>query len=73
MTKRWLFILILSLSCGFAHAQGCSMCTKTAGELDDKSAKGLNAGILYLAALPLSILGTVGFVWWKHNKQRNGE
>lgn len=50
-----------------AHAQ-CAMCTKTAASLDDKSAKGLNAGILYLAAMPLMIMGIIGFKWYQRNK-----
>lgn len=60
------------LVCGavFAHAQGCSVCTKTASELGEHTARGLNNGILYLAALPLGILGTIGFVWWRHNKSQ---
>ena len=65
--KKWLLILLLSVSSVVSgYAQGCSLCTKTAASLDDKSAKGLNSGILYLAALPLAIIGTVGFVWWKN-------
>ena len=51
-----------------ALAQGCSVCTKTAAGLDSKSAKGLNAGILYLALLPAGIMGTVGFFWWRSRK-----
>ena len=62
-----LFILLLLPA--MASAQGRSVCTKTASGLDDKSAKGMNKGILYLAAFPLTILGTIGFVWWRHNKQ----
>jgi len=46
----------MALSVGQAIGQ-CSMCTKTAASLDDKSARGLNAGILYLAALPLCMMG----------------
>ncbi len=57
-------VLILGVS-GAAVAQGCSVCTKTAAGLEDKSARGLNGGILYLAALPLSIMGTLGFLWWR--------
>lgn len=68
MLKRLVIILFLSCITPVVFAQGCSLCTKTAGELDDKSAKGLNNGILYLAALPATILGTLGFVWWKHNR-----
>ncbi|OSZ78107.1 hypothetical protein CAP35_07540 [Chitinophagaceae bacterium IBVUCB1] len=67
--KKWLLIVVLMFAVAeAANAQGCAMCTKTAAGLDDKSARGLNGGILYLAMLPLGILGTVGFIWWKHNK-----
>jgi hypothetical protein len=67
--KKWLFILTFLLSLNaVSYAQGCSVCTKTAQGLDAKSAKGLNAGILYLAFLPLGIIGTLGYVWWKFNK-----
>ena len=59
--------LLLTLSSPVL-AQGCAVCTKTAANLDDKGAKGLNGGILYLAFLPLVIMGTVGFVWWKSNR-----
>jgi len=57
-------VLMLSVA-GTAAAQGCSVCTKTAQGLDDKSAKGLNGGILYLALLPLGIMGSLGYVWWR--------
>lgn len=66
--KRLLIVLMLICTAPAVYAQGCSLCTKTAGELDDKSAKGLNNGILYLAALPMTILCTVGFVWWRSNR-----
>lgn len=68
MSKKLLLVLMLSCAAPAVYAQGCAMCTKTASDLDDNSAKGLNGGILYLAALPLTIMGTIGFVWWKHNK-----
>ena len=66
--KKWLLVVMLSMSAApAATAQGCAMCTKTASELDNKSARGLNGGILYLAMLPLGILGTVGYMWWRKN------
>ncbi len=49
-------------------AQGCSVCTQTAAGLGQGSAHGLNKGILYLAALPLIFMSTVGYIWWKRNK-----
>lgn len=60
--------LLVMLSAGVAKGQGCSVCTKTAQGLDDKSAKGLNGGIIYLAFLPLTIMCTVGYFWWRGNK-----
>ncbi len=64
--KRLVFIALLACSVAPpAMGQGCSVCTKTAQGLDDKSAKGLNGGILYLALLPLGIMGTLTYFWWK--------
>jgi hypothetical protein len=69
MKKRLLIALVFVLLAPVAWGQGCAICTKTAAGLGDKSAKGLNSGILYLAALPLGIMGTIGFIWWRHNKE----
>lgn len=68
--KKWLLIvgLLLALMPAIAKAQGCAVCTKTASTLDQKSARGLNGGILYLAFLPITILGTVGFFWWRQGR-----
>jgi hypothetical protein len=46
----------------------CSLCTKTAAGLDDNAAKGLNAGILYLAAMPLGIMLFIGLRWYRSYK-----
>ena len=46
----------------------CSICTKTAQQLGDKPAKGLNSGIIYLMVAPLAIMGFVGYRWWRNNK-----
>ena len=62
--------MMLLVTAPAVYAQGCSMCTKTAAGLDDKSARGLNGGILYLAALPLALMGTIGFIWWRSNKSQ---
>jgi hypothetical protein len=68
MKKLVLIAGLTVVTSGAAVAQGCSVCTKTAAGLDNKSAKGLNTGILYLALLPAGIMGTVGFFWWKGRK-----
>jgi len=32
--------------------------------------RGLNAGIFYMLALPYSLVGTIGFLWWKNNRRK---
>jgi hypothetical protein len=44
----------------------CSICTRTAQQLGDKPARSLNAAILYLMAMPLGIMGFLGYRWWKN-------
>jgi hypothetical protein len=68
MKRSVLLALFCVLITAHSFGQGCSVCTKTAQGLDDKSAKGLNGGIIYLAFLPLVLMGTVGLIWWKNNK-----
>lgn len=71
MKNSYFFLLLLfMLTAGsFSASAQCSVCTRTAQQLGDKPAKTLNAGILYLAAAPLIIIGVVGYRWWR----RNGE
>jgi hypothetical protein len=67
--KYFLFFLFLVV-CLFVFAPAeaqCSICTRTAQQLGEKPAKGLNAGILYLAFTPLAIMGLIGYRWWKKN------
>ncbi len=54
--------------CTTAMAQ-CSMCTKTAQQLGEKPAEGLNSGILYLMFTPFIIVGFIAFRWWKGQKE----
>ncbi len=69
--KKWalIFLLIITFlvftSDSFAQ---CSICTKTAQQLGEKPAKGLNSGILYLAFAPFAIVGYIGYRWWKNNR-----
>jgi hypothetical protein len=46
----------------------CSVCTKTASQMGEKPAKGMNSGILYLMMAPFAIVGVIGYRWWKHNR-----
>lgn len=63
--------LLLLLSAGLAEkalAQGCSLCSRTVEGMGNESAAGLNNGIIYLAAIPLVFIGTVGYIWYRKNK-----
>ena len=63
-----LFIFFISFLAPEAIAQ-CSVCSKTALQLGEKPAQGLNQGILYLMFTPFLIVGFIGFRWWRSNKQ----
>ena len=47
----------------------CALCTKTAQQLGEKPAQGMNSGILYLMVMPFAIVGFIGFRWWKNNQE----
>ena len=60
------FILFILLQLS-AEAQ-CAMCTKTASQLGEKPALGMNQGILYLMGAPFMIVGFIAYRWWKNQK-----
>ena len=57
------------LLAGPEAAAQCSSCTKTAQQLGEGPAKGMNTGILYLAFAPMAIIGFLGYRWIKNNRQ----
>ncbi|MEJ7610692.1 MAG: hypothetical protein WKF88_05870 [Ferruginibacter sp.] len=67
MKKMVLFFIFIMLLLAGAEAQ-CSMCTKTAQQLGEKPAQGLNSGILYLMFTPFVIVGFIAYRWWRNNK-----
>jgi len=58
------FAFILSILSLVSSAQ-CSICTRTAEQLGEQPARGLNAGIIYLAATPFLIAGYIFYRWRK--------
>ena len=72
--KKWIlpvcFALVVHLLPVAISAQ-CSICTKTAQQLGEKPAKGLNGGIMYLAFFPMAIVGVIGYRWWKNNREED--
>ncbi len=69
--KKWVLIILISwvlLGSAKSSLGQCSICTKTAQQLGEKPAKGMNTGILYLAFAPFAIVGYISYRWWKSNK-----
>jgi hypothetical protein len=69
--KQWVkilfFLIVLLLTDVLMYAQ-CSICSKTASQLGEEAGRGLNGGILYLAAAPFLILSYIGYKWWRNNQ-----
>lgn len=61
-------LLVLFLGTGIASYAQCSVCTRTAQQLGEKPAKGLNSGILYLAFTPFAIVGFIAYRYYKNEK-----
>jgi len=70
--KKYAIIFLVSLSLVLFLQNGvnaqCALCTKTAQQMGEKPAQGLNSGILYLMVMPFILVGFIGFRWWKNNK-----
>lgn len=62
-------VILLSAGLSLSAPAQCSICTKTAQQMGEKPAKGMNGGILYLAAMPFLIVGFVGYKFWKERKE----
>jgi hypothetical protein len=75
MKAVFLTLVLCIFLAGGLWAQGCALCSKTASDLGQNGAEGLNNGILYLAAIPVAFIGTVGFLWWRrnHGLEESGE
>jgi hypothetical protein len=65
-TLIFLFLLITAFTQA-VNAQ-CSICTKTAQQLGEGPAQGLNSGIMYLMFTPFILVGFIGYRWYKTNK-----
>ena len=69
--KKWFLPVVLTVFMLVIHTTSdaqCSICTKTAQQLGEKPAKGMNSGILYLAFTPFAIVGYISYRWWKNHK-----
>jgi hypothetical protein len=72
MMKKWQVIIVIVLFFSFLSVNSlyaqCSICTKTASQLGEGPAKGLNSGIVYLMLIPYAIAGFIGYRWWNREK-----
>lgn len=66
--KKWIGCLILLLTGSKIWAQGCSLCSLNAKSLGQDGGLGLNHGIIYLAAIPILFVITVGTIWFLRNR-----
>ena len=65
------FVVFATLIFSIANAQ-CPMCgeaARTSLKEGNTTAKGLNAGILYLLLGPYFLLMIGGVIWWRHRKK----
>lgn len=68
-----LLLILIVFNIPDVMAQGCSICTLDAAEQGPKAAKGLNAGILYIAAVPFALVSIIGYQWYKRNGSAHDE
>jgi len=68
-----LLVLFFVLFTATAVDAQCAVCTKTASQLGEKPAQGMNSAILYLMMTPFAIVGFIGYRWWKGNKKLEAE
>lgn len=72
-----LAILLLLVLVGIAEvAAQCPMCSMAAEsnlKNGGTAGRGLNRGILYMLALPYTLVGTIGYIWWRKNRRQEEE
>ena len=66
---NFVFIIVLIAICSVPAYSQCAVCTKTALQMGEKPAAGLNSAILYLMMAPFAIVGFIAYRWWKGNKK----
>ncbi|HEY2580432.1 MAG TPA: hypothetical protein VGI43_01420 [Mucilaginibacter sp.] len=74
--KRALFLivfglLVLSIKPVKAQCAQCAATVESNAKSGDKTANGLNKGILFLLAAPYLAVAAVGFIWYKKYRRKN--
>lgn len=66
---QYFFLLVFIFFAGASRCMAqCALCTKTAQQLGDGPATGLNKGILYLMFVPLALLFYIGYRWYRREQ-----
>lgn len=53
----------------YSQCPMCKIAAESNLEAGGTEGKGLNKGILYMLTMPYLLVATLGFIWWKNNKQ----
>ncbi len=64
-----IFLFLIQVLVASQAIAQCAVCTKTAQQLGEKPALGINQGIIYLILTPFACVGVIAYRWWKTNKQ----
>jgi hypothetical protein len=54
----------------YAQCPMCKMSAESNLKNGGTAGRGLNTGILYMLALPYTLVGTIGFIWWRSNRRK---
>lgn len=69
----YLFIIVLSISFSPVAKAQCSMCTINAEQgtkNGNTQGKGLNAGVIYLLAIPYLLITGIGVMWYLNYRKK---
>jgi hypothetical protein len=73
-TALFLFVfglMIISIKPVKAQCAQCAATVESNAKSGDKTASGLNKGILFLLVAPYLAVGIVGYVWYKKYRRKN--
>ena len=68
-----LTLFVLSQDAALAQCALCKANAESSVQSGDNTAKGLNAGIMYLLLIPYAIVGALGYWWYTRNRVREDE
>lgn len=67
------FLLIVFPKLSNAQCAMCQRNAETSLKAGDNTARGLNTGILYMMMVPYTLIGGIGYWWYKNRKDQAAE